>query len=148
MTTASIKRSRAAVKETLRAFEYAADQPSSYDVLVAEGRTVVGSYHEARELKSDFDHSMTLVHKRAIIKPLVAGGYEVRTTHDDPSEPMGRVSDVLRMAMEAEELGTDVMELLGNSSQATRSSARSRLTRANAIAARDECQMAAANWGE
>lgn len=68
-------------------------------------------YEEARHLKSDYDDMGMMTNKVAIIKP-VHGGYEVRGVDHDPTAPMGRVSEVLRLVMMAEEMGCSVLDLM------------------------------------
>ena len=152
MATASIKRDRRANKEVLRVVDRIVEYPSHFESLCATGRTVCSSYEGARGLKAEFDEMGRLINKRAIIVPLVAGGWEVRTTHDDPREKLGRVSkDVLALVIAAEEEGTTVHELMTwNPGRVATSSgnAGQRVNHANAVAEAGYRQSLAAQWAE
>lgn len=121
MTTASVKRSRRAIKndlrnasiQTLEAIELfsTTEQPSHWENLANQGWTICTSYRDARTLKSEYDDMGMVTNKIAIITS-VHGGWEVRGVDDDPTAAMGRVSEVLRVVMQAEELGTNVEELM------------------------------------
>jgi hypothetical protein len=122
MTTATAKRSRRSIKnelrnasvQTLEAIPLFSDNPanpSHWENLANQGWTMCAGYEEARHLKADYDDMGMISNKVAIITP-THGGYEVRGVDDDPTAPMGRVSEVLRLVMRAEEMGCSVLDLM------------------------------------
>lgn len=148
MTTA-IKRARQRTKETLRIADRIVEYPSHFESLIATGRTVCGSYDEARRVKLEVDSPLT--YQRGIITPLADGGYEVKQVVDDPRESLGRSSEVLDLVMTAEELGQSVEELMGyNPGRTMRSSgnAGQRVSHANAVAESGHRQSLAHAWSE
>jgi len=116
MTTATIRRERHAVKETLKAFDparKASQFDAHYGELTLTGRTLCLNYGEAIEIKRDYDEAGKLLGRKAIIKPEANGWTVVSIQRDD--EPLARSSEVLELVMQAEEWGTTVDELMGRS---------------------------------